>query len=475
MKLSDAYGILKITPPDFLDDREIRGITCSDDKVSEGFIFAAIKGEHADGHRFIDRAVKKGAAAVLGEEDINTGGVYIRTADSEEAYGRLCSEFYSNPQRKLMCIAVTGTNGKTSVAAMLRNIFLAENIGCGLISTVENICAGEVFEATQTTPCAEELFSLMSKMVAMGDKICVMEVSSHAIARKKVNEITFEVGVMTNVTEDHLDYHKTMEAYAKTKASLMERCKTAVVNIDDSYAPLFLNKSEKTLTYGIKNRADVFPAEQSYSPQGVKIKTSAGEICLPAGGEFSVCNALAAIAAAKAVGTEDKYILKGLNGFAGVKGRMELLKTKGEYKIYADYAHTPDALEKVLTALRQFAPKKIITVFGCGGDRDREKRAMMGEISSRLSDFSVVTSDNPRTESPTQIIEDILKGFKTYKFVAVIDRKEAIRFAVRMAQKGDIILLAGKGHENYQIVGAEKIPMDEREIVREIEEEENIK
>lgn len=474
MYLSEVFDILKIKPEKSVQDTEILGITCSTDKVRKGFIFAAIKGENTDGHRFAREALEKGAAMVLGEEDLPLSGLYVRMENSELAYGRLCSEFWGNPQNELITVGVTGTNGKTTVTNLIRTICIAAGIGCGLIGTVENICGGESTPAAQTTPLQEELFPLLRKMADRGDKVCVMEVSSHGIARNKVKEIAFDVGVVTNVTEDHLDFHKTMDAYAKTKASLMKQCKTAVVNIDDSYAPLFMDKAEKTVTYGIEKKADFNSFDEGYSPEGISFNSPVGEITLPAGGKFSVYNALAAIAATDAMDIKHKYIKGGLSLFTGVKGRMELLKTKGKYKIYIDYAHTPDGLEKVLTALRQFAPKKIITVFGCGGDRDREKRPIMGEISGRLSDFSVVTSDNPRTENPTEIIEDILRGFKTYKFVAVNDRREAIRFAIRMAQEDDIILLAGKGHETYQIIGTEKIHMDEREMVREIEAEENI-
>lgn len=473
MQLSDILGTLKINPAEY-PDREITGVTCSTDNVRLGSLFAAVRGVKTDGHRFLGLAAEKGAVAAIGDEEIARIPpelVYIRCENAEKAYALACAAVCKNPQRRLLMAGVTGTNGKTTVTSMLRSIFVAAGIGCGLIGTVETIAGGRRRAAERTTPAAEELFPLLGEMASSGDRCCVMEVSSHALVRNRVHGIRFKAGVMTNVTRDHLDFHKTMQAYAEAKASLMEQSETGVINADDGFSALFKEKAERYVTYSAEGKADFRAENIKYSPEGITFSSPAGEIKLPPGGKFSVYNALAAMAAASVMGLEDKHIRAGLEMFQGVRGRMELLKTKGGYKVYIDYAHTPDGLENVLTALRQFAPKRIITVFGCGGDRDREKRPLMGEVSARLSDFTVVTSDNPRTEAPEDIIADILKGIKTFRFAAVTDRREAIRFALRMAADGDIILLAGKGHETYQAVGDEKIPMDEREIVREAEAE----
>lgn len=477
MKLSDILGTLKISSAGF-PNAEISGVTCSTDKIRPGNIFAAVRGVNADGHDFLGLAARRGAAAAIGDRDIAEipgNLIYIKTENAERAYALACSAFFENPERKLIMAGVTGTNGKTTVTNMIRTIMIAAGIGCGLVGTIETVAGGRSREAESTTPPAEEIFALLREMADSGDRCCAMEVSSHALARNRVYGIHFDVGVMTNVTQDHLDFHKTMQAYAEAKAALMEQSEIGIINADDPRAELFKSHVGKFVTYAVDREADYRARNVVYSPERIVFGSPVGEIELPAGGKFSVYNAMAAMAASAALGLEDKYIRAGLCLFQGVKGRMELLKTKGKYKIYIDYAHTPDGLENVLKALRQFAPKRIITVFGCGGDRDKTKRPLMGEISDRLSDFSVVTSDNPRTEDPNEIISDVLKGFKTFRFMAVTDRREAIRFAMRMAKENDIILLAGKGHETYQVVGEERVHMDEREIVREIEAEESAK
>ncbi len=473
MRLSELIRTLKINACDF-PDKEITGVTCSTDKVIPGSLFAAIRGTMADGHDFIRLAAEKGAAAVIGDrgaaETDSRGLAYIQTENAEKAYAEACAAFFGHPERKIQIVGVTGTNGKTTVTNMLRSIAIASGRGCGLIGTVETIAGGRARPASMTTPPAEELFALLAEMASSGDCCCVMEVSSHALARGRVHGIIFDVGVMTNVTRDHLDYHKTMEAYAAAKASLMEQSRAAVVNADDPWAPLFTGKAPRTVTYGIDGPADVRAEDIEFTPEHIRFNSPFGAVTLPAGGRFSVYNALAAMTAAREIGIGENAVRCGAELFSGVKGRMELLKTKGKYRVYIDYAHTPDGLENVLKALRSFATGRIITVFGCGGDRDRTKRPIMGEIASRLSDFAVLTSDNPRTEDPEAIIADVEKGMSG-PHAAVTDRKEAIRLALHEAREGDIVLLAGKGHETYQIVGRERLHMDERELVREIEEE----
>ncbi|MGN1098407.1 MAG: UDP-N-acetylmuramoyl-L-alanyl-D-glutamate--2,6-diaminopimelate ligase [Clostridia bacterium] len=471
MQLSELFGMLKINSVGFADC-EISGVTCSTEDVMSGSVFFALKGGRADGHDYAALALEKGAAAVIGERELSLAGKYARVENSRKAFALACASFWGNPEKKLRLCGVTGTNGKTTVTNMIRSAAVSAGLGCGLIGTVENIAGGRHIGAERTTPGPEGLYPLLREMADRGDKICSMEVSSHALAENRVYGMEFDVGVVTNLTRDHLDFHKTMEAYAAAKAELMKNSRISVINADDPYAPLFMDSAGEYVTYGIDKEADFRAENIVCSPDGVGFDCPIGRIELPPGGRFSVYNALAAALAAVRLGIPEKSVLRGLNLFQGVAGRMEILKTKGKYSIYIDYAHTPDGLENVLKALREFAPKKIITVFGCGGDRDKTKRPIMGEIASRLSDFCVVTSDNPRTENPSDIISDILKGMKSFRFVAVEDRKEAIRFAVRMAEEGDIILLAGKGHETYQEIGTEKIHMDERELVRDIENEE---
>ncbi len=378
--------------------------------------------------------------------------------------------FWGYPERRLSIVGATGTNGKTTVTNMLAGI-ISHFAPCGLIGTIETVAGGEHLPSERTTPHAEELFALLAKMAAAGDRYCVMEVSSHALARNRVHGLEFDVGVHTNVTRDHLDFHKTMQGYAETKAELMRQSKTAVINADDFYAPLFEERAEKSLTYAIENEADFCARDIVLSADMTEFSSPIGRVSLPAVGRFSVYNALAAIAAASALGIKSYTILDGLNAFKCVRGRMEFVPVKGDFGVCIDYAHTPDGLENVLTALRPLTHGRIITVFGCGGDRDRSKRPIMGEIAGRLSDFSVVTDDNPRTENPRQIMAEVAAGFEKNNFVCIDGRGEAIRLALAVAHKGDTVLLAGKGHETYQVIGGEKLHFDEREIIKEFENE----
>ncbi len=456
------------------DDFEAANVTCSTQKVVKNSVFFAINGTVTDGHIFIEQAYEKGAGAVVGERDLNTGRLYFKTDDTRKAFAVAAAAFYGNPQNDLEVWGVTGTNGKTTVANMLRSISLANGKGCGLVGTIENIAGGKAVEAERTTPDAEALFSLFRKMVDGGDKVCAMEVSSHGLAESRVYGIKFRVGIFTNLTQDHLDFHKTMEAYAEAKSVLMQNSEAAVINADDPWADFFKSRAEKYVTYGIKNKADFMATDIKCTADSVSFNCPLGEIILPPGGYFSVYNALAAACAAHEAGISDEAVIKGLRDFSGVKGRLEHLNTKGKYHVYIDYAHTPDGLENVLNGIKEFAEKKIITVFGCGGDRDKGKRPKMGRIASVMSDFCVVTNDNPRTENPDEIIAGITAGMEGGEYVCIPDRKEAIRYALTHAEDGDIVLLAGKGHETYQIIGTEKRHLDERELVEQVEAEEGM-
>ena len=472
MRLSDLFGMLKINAGEF-SDSEITDISCSTDKLKEGGLFFALKGAAADGHDFVARALEKGAAAAIGEEDLPIEN-YYRVQSSRRSFAEAISAFYGNPGRELRLCGVTGTNGKTTVTNMIRDTAISAGIGCGLIGTVESIAGGRRRIAERTTPGPEDLYPLLREMADSGDKLCVMEVSSHGLAGDRVWGLGYEVGIFTNLTQDHLDYHKTMEAYAEAKAKLMEMSRLSVINADDPRAEFFISRSNKVITYGIEDGE--FRAENIVcSPEKLSFTCPIGMVELPTGGKFSVYNALAAICGAIGLGIPEKSVLRGMSLFKGVPGRLELLQTLGSYDVYIDYAHTPDGLENVLRAIREFAPRRVITVFGCGGDRDRSKRPLMGEIASTLSDFCIVTSDNPRTEPPMDIIADVISGVKGDSFIAEKNRPKAIYLALDMAEEGDIVLLAGKGHETYQILGNDKIHMDEREIVREYEKKKSLR
>ncbi len=469
MRLYEMLRLLMINS-DGLPDRELTGVTCSTDKVKKDSLFFAINGEETDGHRFVSLALEKGAAAAVGQEALNAAG-YVRTDNSRRAHALAQSLFWGRPQEKLKLCGVTGTNGKTTVTAMIRSAAVSAGLGCGLIGTVNTVAGGRSAPSERTTPGPEELYPLFREMADSGDRLCVMEVSSHALATERVHGLTFDAGVFTNLTRDHLDFHKTMDAYARAKGGLMENSRFSAVNADDPRAEYFLGRAGgETVTYGIE-KGEFRARDIVLTPEGVEFTCPLGQVHLPPGGRFSVYNGLAAACGALGLGIPEKSILRGLNLFQSVPGRLEKLKTKGKYNVYIDYAHTPDGLEKVLRALREFAPEPIVTVFGCGGDRDKSKRPMMGEIASTLSDLCVVTSDNPRTEEPMAIIDDILAGINGKNAVVEPDRRAAIGLALRSASGGGTVLLAGKGHETYQIVGREKLHMDERELVAEIENE----
>lgn len=467
MRLSEMLRLLRINPAD-VPDRELSGVTCSTDKVIKDSLFFAVDGMRTDGHGFAPLALEKGAAAVIGERELDLKN-YFRTENSRRAHAEAQSAFYGRPQRELKLCGVTGTNGKTTVACMIRSAAVAAGVGCGLVGTVNTVAGGRTLPSVCTTPGPEDLYPLLREMADSGDRLCAMEVSSHALAMDRVWGLDFDAGIFTNLTRDHLDYHGTMEAYAAAKGKLFERCRFSAVNADDPRADYFLGRAGgETLSYGI-DKGEFRATDIELTPEGVEFTCPVGRIKLPPGGRFSVYNGLAAACGALALGLSEKSVLRGLNMFQSVPGRLEKLNTKGNYEVYIDYAHTPDGLENVLRALREMGARRIITVFGCGGDRDRTKRPIMGEIASTLSDLCVITSDNPRTEEPSAIIDDILRGVKG-NYLVESDRREAIRLALEAASPGTVVLLAGKGHETYQIVGREKRHLDERELVAEIEE-----
>lgn len=454
-------------------DVEIKGIAYDSRKVEAGFLFVAVKGFETDGHKYIESAIRNGAVAVLGEDDVSCPCTYAKTQDSRKALAVCSAEFFGHPEKKLKIIGITGTNGKTTTTYLIRQILMLKGYRCDLIGTNQIIIGDEIIESSRTTPESFDLFEIFAKMTESGGEYVVMEVSSHSLELDRVYGVTFETAVLTNITQDHLDFHKTMDNYARAKAKIFAMSKSGAVNADDSYCDLMLKHSKsKAVTYSIENESDVRAENIRMSERGVIFTLNCDgcekEMRLGIPGKFSVYNALAAICACRNIGVDMADIEKGLVLAKSVKGRIEVVRTNTPYTIIIDYAHTPDGLENIISAVNAFAKGRVITVFGCGGNRDATKRPKMGRIAESLSDIAIVTSDNPRCEEPSEIIKDILGGMEKDNHVVVENRKEAIAYAMKIAHKDDIIILAGKGHETYQEINHIKYDFDERDVVREI-------
>lgn len=452
---------------------DIKGIAYDSRKVEPGFLFVAIKGFETDGHKYIDSALKNGACAVIGEEDLELSCTYVKTENSRKALALSAAEFYGHPERKLKIIGLTGTNGKTTTTYLIRQILMLKGLRCDLIGTNQTIIGEDIQESSRTTPESLDLFEIFFRMAQSGGEYVVMEVSSHSLDLDRVCGIKFETAVLTNITQDHLDFHKTMDNYALAKAKLFEMSKSSAINKDSDYAEVCIDKANgKVVTYSIKEESDIKASNIRMSERGVIFSISLNgeihEMRLGIPGEFSVYNALAAISACLNIGMDISDIEKGLVLAKSVKGRIEVVHTNTPYTIIIDYAHTPDGMENIISAVRAFAKARVITVFGCGGNRDSSKRPKMGAIAEKLSDIAVVTSDNPRCEEPEAIIKDILKGMTKDNYTVVTNRREAIKYAMEIAEKDDIIILAGKGHETYQEIDHIKHDFDERVVVKEI-------
>ena len=456
---------------------EVSGIGFDSRSIASGELFVAVTGFAADGHRFIPMAVKNGAAAVLCERAPAEDVPYVLTGSTRKALALAAANWYGHPADSMTMIGVTGTNGKTTVTYLLKAV-LEKTLGAkvGLIGTIQNMIGDEVLPTERTTPESLELQKLFASMRDAGCTHVVMEVSSHALALSRVDGVRFKVGVFTNLTEDHLDFHKTMLAYCDAKAELFRRCDIGVMNLDDLYCDRIRRQAScRIFTFSTKdNAADLVAKNIRLRPDRVETDVVTGneisraELGIP--GAFSVYNALAVLGTGLALCIPLAELTAALRTAHGVKGRMEVVPTPGrDYTVLIDYSHTPDSLENALTTVRGYCKGRVIAVFGCGGDRDPFKRPVMGEIAGRLADVGVVTSDNPRTEDPNAIIAQIVAGMKEAKRKPVVieNRAEAIGWALDHAQAGDVILLCGKGHETYQEVGHEKRHMDEREIVAE--------
>lgn len=457
------------------EDKDITFITDNSAKVCDGSIFVCIEGKHFDGHTKAAEALENGAAAVVVQKDMGLDRQLL-VDDTRAAYTKLCAAFYSHPEQKLDIIGITGTNGKTTSCFIIHSVL--ERLGCktGMIGTVKNITGDKEYPASLTTPDPYELFRLFAEMVESGCRCCVMEVSSQALAQKRVEGIRFKAAVFTNLTRDHLDYHGTFENYAAAKHLLFENSDLAVINVDDEAAQYMLSGTQcRNVTFSAKSDECDYSAKNiRVSAAGVKYELvsndNIGRVDFAVPGEFSVYNSMGAAVCLVEMGYDFREVLDALSQCGGVPGRMELVKTDTPYSVIIDYAHTPDGLENVLTSVHEITDGRVICVFGCGGDRDKTKRPIMGEIGSRLADIAVITSDNPRSEDPQAIIDDIMVGVVKHgaKIIVEPDRTKAIAKALSAARAGDVIVLAGKGHETYQILASGKIHYDEREIVAKI-------
>ena len=456
-------------------EREVTFITDNSSKVTEGCIFICIEGKHFDGHTKAAEALEKGAAAVVVQKDLGLEK-QILVENTRSAYAHMCAAFYDHPERKIRIIGVTGTNGKTTSCFILKSILEGMGHKTGLIGTVKNIVGDKEYPAVLTTPDCYELFGLFDEMVKAECEYCVMEVSSQAIDKHRVDGIHFEAAIFTNLTQDHLDYHGTFENYKAAKRKLFENSSLAVVNIDDESASFMTEGIDcRKVTFSVNNdKCDYSAKNIRISSSGVKYElvsnSNIGRVKFAVPGNFSVYNSMGAAVCLIEMGLDFKAVLDALALCVGVPGRMEVVPADVPYTILIDYAHTPDGLENVLKCVREITEGKVICVFGCGGDRDKTKRPIMGEIAARLSDVAVVTSDNPRSEDPEAIIEDIKAGIGRggAKLIVDSDRKEAIKKALKIAGAGDIVVLAGKGQETYQILASGKIHFDEREVIAQI-------
>jgi len=474
MKLKDLLNGVCVLESNVSPDTGIEAVYYDSRKVTPGSLFVAVTGFAADGNRFIPMALSKGAVAVVTAKKPEANIPYILVESDRLALAQLGANWYGHPSKEMTMVGITGTNGKTSVTLLLKHVLeQVKGAKVGLIGTMENLVGDEVIPTDRTTPESFELQSLFRRMADAGCGYCVMEVSSHAIILDRVGGVHYDVAAFTNLSEDHLDFHKTMDAYCDAKAELFRRCCKAVINADDAYAQRIRAKACcETLTFSQKSKDGLYAEDVEMMAEGVRFTAVLGEkkvgVRLGIPGKFTVYNAMTVLGAALALGISLEESAAALASAKGVKGRVEVVPTPGkEYTVLIDYAHTPDGLENVLSSVRGFCKGRLISVFGCGGDRDPIKRPIMGRIGVRISDIAIITSDNPRSEDPMAIINDILKGIdsnaKNYEVVE--NRVKAIHHAMDIAEKDDIIVLAGKGHETYQEICGVKHHLDEREIV----------
>ncbi len=488
MKLQELIKNIEIEEISGEANSSIDEIYYNSQKVTSNSLFICIRGFKTDGHLFVKDAIKKGAVAILCEEKVDVDGedvTVIRVRDTRKAMAKIANQFYNFPSNSLDLIGVTGTNGKTSVTYMIKSILEKSGKKPGLIGTIATLVGEEKIDSVRTTPESLDLQSLLRKMMEVGLDSCVMEVSSHSLDLERVEEIIYKVGIFTNLSPDHLDFHKDLISYRNAKKKLFYKTSLCnIINIDDAdgsvIAEELRNINTPLYTYGINENAD-------FIAKNIKInfKEVTFDVVGPGFNEtitmgipvkFAVYNALAAIVCCHSLKVPPIDIVEALKEFRGVPGRFEVVKEIENFSVIVDYAHTPDALENVLKAAGGFAKNRLITVFGCGGDRDQSKRAVMGEISGELSDLTIITSDNPRTEDPVRILEMVEEGIcKTKgKYKIIEDRRDAIRVALNSATEGDIVIIAGKGHEKTQVIGDKVFTFDDRQVAIEIAREEGL-
>jgi UDP-N-acetylmuramoyl-L-alanyl-D-glutamate--2,6-diaminopimelate ligase len=482
MKLDALLSQIATIKVDGPRDREITGLAYDSRRVKPGSLFIALKGEKVDGAAFVEKAVAAGAEAVISEQaEFKTRATNITVADARVALADLAAAFFQHPARALKIAAVTGTNGKTTTAFLIKHICEVAQLRCGLIGTVRYEIGDRVLPASRTTPESLEVHDLLWQMRSAGCKAAAMEVSSHALVQARVRGVEFDVAVFTNLTQDHLDYHQTMEAYFEAKTRLFtglpaqpKKKAKAVINVDDRYGVMLVQRCGKdipVITYGVGVNADFRASNVRIDFHGTSYQLDAGGrsylVRLPLIGQFNVYNSLAAIAAASVMGVDVRSGVLALANASAVPGRLEAVPAQRQFRIFVDYAHTDDALLNVIKTCRELNPGRLIVVFGCGGNRDKTKRPRMGAVVDQHADFSIVTSDNPRKEDPLTIINDIKPGMKRGNYEVIVDRKEAIFKAVTMAQPRDIILIAGKGHETYQEFADHTAPFDDTAVARE--------
>ena len=481
MKLEELLKKISVKTIEGPADVDIVGVDIDSRKVGPGHLFVAIKGTQTDGHQYIAKAIELGAVAILCEDmpaERQAGVTYVQVTSTESAIGPVATTFYGDPTSKLLLVGVTGTNGKTTIATLLYNMFRRLGFKCGLLSTVCNYIEDEAVPASHTTPDPIELNQLLSRMVEAGCQYAFMECSSHAIAQQRIGGLKFAGGIFTNLTRDHLDYHKTVENYRNAKKAffdMLPKGAFAVTNADDKNGMFMVQNTKATVkTYSIRSMADFKARIVECHFEGMYLEVDGHEVGVQFIGKFNVSNLLAVYGAAVMLGQKPEDILLVLSTLKSVSGRLEPIHSPEGYTAVVDYAHTPDALENVLNAIHEVLDGKdghIITVCGAGGNRDKGKRPLMAQEAVKQSDRVIITSDNPRFEEPQDIINDMLAGLdqkQMKKVVSIVDRKEAIRTACMMAQKGDVILIAGKGHEDYQEIKGVKHHFDDREVVREI-------
>lgn len=462
------------------NNREVSELVFDSRKVTENSLYIAMRGTVVDGHSFIESSIEKGAKAIVCEELPETlaeNVTYVKVKDSAKALGHLASNFYGNPSQKLKLIGVTGTNGKTSVSTLLFDVFKNLGYDSALLSTVEIRIGEEIIPATHTTPDVITINKILAEAVEKGCEFAFMEVSSHGIAQNRIEGLHFKVAGFTNLTHDHLDYHKTFEEYLKTKKRFfdeLEDTAIAITNVDDKNGNVMLqNTKAKKKSYALKTMADYHGKLLEVDFNGMLLNFNGKEFWTTLTGKFNVYNLLLVFGIAEELGFEQDEILQAISKLKRVSGRFETFKSDGGIFFIVDYAHTPDALENILDSINDIRTKneRLITVFGCGGDRDHSKRPEMGNIATKKSTLAIITSDNPRTEEPGQIIKEIEAGVEPQnfsKYTSIPDRKEAIKMAIKFAEPKDIVLVAGKGHETYQEINGVKHHFDDKEVINEL-------